>query len=90
MLARDVQDILGTERDVAGDGWKSRRLVVADDGLKYSVHETILDAGITLRFVYSAHHETVYCIEGEGSVRNLSTGGGLATPPGVPLLGRDR
>jgi L-ectoine synthase len=74
MFARDVEDILGTERDVAGDGWKSRRLIVAEDGLKYSVHETSLDAGVTLRFVYAVHRETVYCIEGEGSVSNVSTG----------------
>lgn len=74
MFARDVQDILGTERDVAGKGWRSRRLILARDGLKYSVHETTLDAGATLRFTYAAHRETIYCVAGTGTVQNASSG----------------
>ena len=55
-------------------GWKSRRLILAGDGLKYSVHETTLDAGVDLNFKYEAHRETVYCMEGEGSITNVATG----------------
>jgi len=74
MFVRNVKDIVGTDRDVAGNGWRSRRLILARDGLKYSVHETILEANGALRFAYASHRETVYCIEGEGSVRNVVTG----------------
>jgi L-ectoine synthase len=74
MFCRHVDDVVGTERDVAGNGWKSRRVILARDGLKYSVHETILDAHVTLRFKYTAHRETVYCIDGSGLVQNVTTG----------------
>lgn len=82
MFVRNVKDILATERDVAGNGWRSRRLILARDGLKYSVHETILEASVALRFAYAAHRETVYCIEGEGSVRNVVTGETWPLRPG--------
>ena len=82
MFVRNVKDILGTERDVIGNGWKSRRLILARDGLNYSVHETTLEANLTLRFSYSAHRETVYCIAGEGSVQNIATGETASLRPG--------
>lgn len=40
VMIRDLDEISGTERDVQGPGWRSRRLVVAEDGLKYSFHLT--------------------------------------------------
>ena len=82
MLWKDVQSIIGTDRDVAGDGWRSRRLILAAEGLPFSVHETTLDRDRTFRFKYAAHSETVYCIEGEGSVENASTGESFALAPG--------
>jgi L-ectoine synthase len=82
MFSSDIRDVIGTERDVAGAGWKSRRLILAGDGLPYSVHETVIDPGISLRFAYTAHRETVYCIEGEGSVRELASGREWPIRPG--------
>jgi L-ectoine synthase len=83
MFIRSVRDILGTDRDVAGEGWKSRRLVLARDGLSYSVHETIVAANTTLRFAYRAHRETVYCISGTGTISNLATGEVRPLEPGT-------
>lgn len=71
MLIRSVHDVLGTDRDVSGPGWTSRRIAVAADGLGYSVHETLLDAGAELRFEYRNHRETVYCVEGDGTIQEL-------------------
>jgi L-ectoine synthase len=82
MFTSDVRDVIGTERDVAGDGWKSRRLILARDGLPYSVHETVIDPGVNLRFAYTSHRETVYCIEGEGSVRDVASRREWAIRPG--------
>jgi L-ectoine synthase len=82
MLVRDAAQVMGTDRDVHGSGWKSRRLIVAADGLPYSVHETLLDAGAELQFRYAVHRETVYCIEGEGSLRDLATGERFELGPG--------
>ena len=31
MIIRDIADLIGSERDVHGEGWKSRRLILADE-----------------------------------------------------------
>ncbi len=72
MLIRRLDAVSGTERDVRGSGWRSRRLVVAADGLEYSFHITVLDAGARLEFEYERHRETVYCVDGEGTVEDLT------------------
>jgi len=63
-------------------GWKSRRLVLAGEGADYSVHETTLDEGLSLRFRYQEHRETVYCVEGEGTIEDVSTGRIVDLGPG--------
>lgn len=82
MLIRHLDQISGTERDVHGGGWRSRRLVVADDGLKYSFHVTTLDEGARLQFEYRDHRETVFCIEGEGIIEDLTAGRREELAPG--------
>lgn len=82
MLIRHVDEVRGTERDVQGDGWRSRRLVLAAEGIGYSVHETTLAAGISLRFEYEHHRETVYCVSGEGGIEDLSSGRAAALSAG--------
>jgi L-ectoine synthase len=82
MIIRSVNEVTGTERDVHGEGWRSRRLLLADDGIGYSLHETTLDAGIELRFEYRNHRETVYCLEGEGSVEDVASGRRTVLRPG--------
>jgi len=74
MLIRHLDQISETDRDVHGPGWRSRRLVVAEDGLKYSFHVTTLDEGAEQEFEYRDHRETVYCVEGEGIIEDLSDG----------------
>lgn len=83
MIIRHVSETIGTERDVHGSGWKSRRLVLAGEGADYSVHETTLEAGITLQFEYARHRETVYCVEGEGRVTDRATGRSVGLTPGA-------
>lgn len=82
MLKRKLDQIDRTERDVRGDGWRSRRLVVAEDGTPYSFHITVLDQGARLRFEYAHHRETVYCIEGEGLLTDLSENESMPMSPG--------
>jgi L-ectoine synthase len=82
MIIRHVEEVLGTDRDVLGDGWKSRRLVLAAEGIGYSVHETTLEAGISLPFEYAHHRETVYCVSGEGRIEDLSSGRAASLSPG--------
>lgn len=82
MLIRKLDQVDGTERDVHGDGWRSRRLIVAEDGIPYSFHITVLDHGARLRFEYTRHRETVYCIEGKGRVSDLAAGEVTTLEPG--------
>jgi L-ectoine synthase len=82
MLIRHLDQISDMERDVHGPGWRSRRLVVADDGLEYSFHVTTLSEGVRLRFEYEGHRETVFCIEGEGEIEDLSAGRTERITPG--------
>lgn len=69
-----LQDIIGTERDVEGTGWVSRRLLLKKDGMGFSFHETIIPAGTEHQFWYKNHLEAVYCVAGNGSIEDLATG----------------
>lgn len=82
MLIRHLDQISDTERDVHGPGWRSRRLVVAEDGLEYSFHVTVLDEGARLEFEYEDHRETVFCIEGVGGIEDISAGRTERITPG--------
>jgi L-ectoine synthase len=82
MIIRSVRETLRTARDVHGSGGKSRRRVLADEDIGYSVHETTLEPGIDLRFEYAHHRETVYCVSGEGQVEDLTSGRTADLAPG--------
>ena len=69
-----LEDVIGTERDVEGPGWKSRRLLLKRDGMGFSFHETIIPAGAELHLWYKNHLEAVYCVAGNGTIEDLATG----------------
>ena len=68
MIVRSLDDITGTEFDVSGPGWISRRILVARDGLGYSLHDTVIQAGAELTLEYRHHFEACYCIAGRGDI----------------------
>lgn len=74
MIIRKLKDIIGTERDVDTEGWNSRRLILQDDNMGYSVHDTVIKEGAELPMWYKHHLEAVYLIEGEGEIEDLKTG----------------
>ena len=55
MIARTLDEVLGTDRDVQGDGWHSRRLLVRSDGMGFSLHDTLVEAGAELELEYRNH-----------------------------------
>lgn len=57
---------LPDDRVVEGKTWVSRRLLLRDEGMGFSMHDTILRAGTTTVMHYKNHLEAVYCIEGRG------------------------
>ncbi len=70
----DVKDIIGSEREVSGPGWTSRRLLLKKDRMGFSFHETIIPAGAELALWYKNHLEAVYCVAGNGTIVDLETG----------------
>lgn len=74
MIVSSLDTIVGTDRDVEGPTFHSRRFLLAKDGMGFSLHDTILYAGTETRMWYKNHLEAVYCIEGTGQLTDLATG----------------
>lgn len=73
MIKRRLEEIEGTEREVTAVNWTSRRLLLRDDRMGFSLHDTIIRPGTTTEIHYQNHLEAVYCIEGKGSVHVLES-----------------
>ena len=74
MYVTSSSTIAGTEREARGEGWRSRRLVLARDGRPVSVHETLVRSGTVLELCYAHHTETVYCVAGRAVLTDRSDG----------------
>ncbi len=83
MIVTRLEDLLGTERDVRGPVWASRRFLLAQDGVGFSLNETTVEAGTEQVMWYKHHVEANYVIEGEGEVENLATGEVHPLAPGT-------
>jgi L-ectoine synthase len=74
MLVRSLDETKGTDREVDGGNWVSRRLLLKSDGMGYSVHDTVIKEGTETHIHYKNHLEAVYLIEGEGEVETIADG----------------
>ena len=74
MIVKHLNDLLDTERDVRGPVWASRRFLLAQDGVGFTLTETSVAAGSEQILWYKHHVEANYVIEGEGEVENMDTG----------------
>jgi len=85
MIVRDFNEILKSDRDrvVSDAQWTSVRMLLADDKMGFSFHITFLDAGSEHEFEYKNHFESVYCMQGTGSITDLATGETHEIKPGV-------
>lgn len=83
MIVRQLRELRGTDRDVEAPTWKSRRFLLAKDGMGFSMHDTVLYAGSETEMEYKHHVEAVYCIEGEGELQVLPDGPCYAIQPGT-------
>ena len=82
MIVRTLDEITDTERDVRGDGWRARRLLVRDDGLGFSLSETTVDGGAEMNLWYKHHNEACFVIEGEAELIERDTGAVHRLGPG--------
>ena len=71
MIIRRLEELNSNERSVSDTNWTSRRLLLAQDGMGFSMHDTILHAGTETKMWYKNHVEAVYCVEGEGEIVDL-------------------
>jgi len=68
MIIRSREDVGTLGRLVQWGNGQSRRFLVEDDGMGFTLTETIVEAGSESRLRYERHLEACYCIEGEGEV----------------------
>ncbi len=71
-----VKDIFGTERDVEcpQNGFRSFRMLLASDGMGYTITKTVIPKGEPQFWHYKNHLESCFCVAGEGELTNLETG----------------
>lgn len=74
MIVRSLREIKDTDREVSGENWTSRRLLLQDDQMGFSLHDTVIRAGTTTEMHYQNHLEAVYCVRGRGTVTVDDTG----------------
>jgi L-ectoine synthase len=74
MIIRYVEDLKGTDREVAHGNWVSRRFILRKDKMGFSFHETIIKGGTESHFWYANHFEAVYCVAGKGKLIDKATG----------------
>ena len=74
MIVRRVDDLDGTDRETVAETWRSRRFLLAGDGMGFSFHETTIGAGTETRMWYKHHLEAVYYVAGSGTIEDLATG----------------
>jgi len=83
MKIKQLDQLAAEGREVSGETWTSRRLLLRSDGMGFSMHDTIIHGGTTTEMHYKNHLEAVYCIEGKGSIEDLGTGETHAIVPGT-------
>lgn len=85
MIVRDFNKIVKQERDrvVSDAQWTSVRMLLEEDKMGFSFHITFLEAGSEHTFEYKNHFESVYCMQGKGSITDLATGETHTITPGV-------
>ncbi len=82
---RTIDEIKGTEREVTAvnENWVSRRLLLRNDNMGFSFHETIIHAGTETKIWYKNHLEAVYCVDGEGEIEDIHNSIILPIKPGT-------
>lgn len=83
MIVKKLDDVLGTEHEVKGGNWTSRRLILGDADMGFSMHDTLIHAGTETLIWYKNHLEAVYCIAGKGEIEVLPDGPTYPIEPGT-------
>lgn len=68
MIVRNINSLHNTESEVCSDNWSSTRLLLKNDNMGFSFHQTTVFSGTETKIWYKNHLESVYCIEGSGEI----------------------
>jgi L-ectoine synthase len=79
----DKADLLGTDRDVTHANYRTTRLLIAADDAGVGLTDITLEPGIEDTYGYDDRTEIAYCISGDATVRDLSSGEVREIGPGV-------
>ncbi|XZG71641.1 ectoine synthase [Chitinibacteraceae bacterium HSL-7] len=83
MKVKHLEQLPGEGRVIDGGNWVSRRLLLASDGMGFSMHDTVIRAGTETAIWYKNHLEAVYCVEGEGEIELVPSGETFRIYPGM-------
>jgi L-ectoine synthase len=74
MIIRKLASVRESDRHIVTDGWESTRMLLKDDAMGFSFHITTMVAGKELHMHYRNHLESVFVLQGEGTIEDLGTG----------------
>jgi L-ectoine synthase len=83
MIVKTIDDVRGTKGEIKTRPWSSYRLLHKDDGMGVTLTDAILEPGLDQTWCYKNHLEAVYCLEGEATLEDLSTGATHLIKPGT-------
>ncbi|CPY86165.1 Probable L-ectoine synthase [Mycobacteroides abscessus] len=86
MIVRTTEEITGTDRQRDTENWTSKRIILADDGVGFSFHETTIHPGTETPLHYPDYIEAVWIVEGHGQLIDRDHGATHRLEPGTMYL----
>lgn len=83
VIVRTAEELHGTDAEAATEQWTSTRLLLENDGIGFTITDTVIQPGMDETLWYRHHLEACYCIEGRATVEDLSTGEVFDIGPGT-------
>lgn len=83
MIVRTLAEVKQGENSVRTDTFESNRLLIARDGVGFSINHTVLYAGTVTHIWYKNHIEAVYCLSGKAEIECLADGKTYTIEPGT-------
>ena len=74
MIVRNVHEETNSARHVVSPSSEITRLLLAEDGMGFSLNLTKVQPGVEVEMRYHSHLEAVYCIAGQGSIEDKANG----------------